>query len=130
MTDYPEHVASYRFAMHPRWLAGHVLVVVVAITMVFLGHWQLTVSEHKGFDLQNFGYALQWWAFAIFGTGFWIRVIHDRGKGIVRKVEPPVVRQPPVAYRRYVMPNRESASDDPELTRYNAYLAGLADDQS
>jgi len=127
---YPEQVASYKFAVHPRWLAGHVLVLVTAATMILLGRWQMTVSESKGFDLQNFGYAFQWWAFSIFGTGLWVRIIRDRGRGIERKVEPPVVREETVAYRRYVMPNRETASDDPELARYNAYLAGLSDDNS
>ena len=42
------------------------ITVALVVTMVLLGRWQLTVSEHKHFGLQNFGYALQWWAFSAF----------------------------------------------------------------
>jgi hypothetical protein len=45
--------------------------------MVLLGRWQLTVSNEKHFSLQNFGYALQWWAFSAFTLFFWIRLIRD-----------------------------------------------------
>ena len=126
-------MASYWFVVHPRWLAGHVLVLAAAFVMTLLGRWQMVVSESKHFDLQNFGYALQWWAFSVFAIGFWLRILRDQGRaraGLdVKKPEPRVVREQVVAYRRYVMPNRETATDDPELARYNAYLAGLADDQ-
>lgn len=123
-------MASYRFVWHPKWLAGHVLVLVVAAAMVGLGRWQMIVSDSKGFDLQNFGYALQWWAFSIFGVGFWIKLIRDRGRPKsdaepAPRPEPRAVATPAVAYRRYVMPQQADAADDPELARYNAYLADL-----
>ena len=53
------------------------LVWAAAVTMVLLGRWQLTVSNRKHFDLQNFGYALQWWAFSVFAVLFWLRVMRD-----------------------------------------------------
>ncbi|MGH8860132.1 MAG: hypothetical protein ACRDVG_02665 [Jatrophihabitantaceae bacterium] len=121
---------SYRFAWHPVWLAGHVLVLAAAVTMVFLGHWQLTVSEGKGFSLQNFGYALQWWAFSVAAIFLWWRVLRDRAHpGSARPSgEPPApVEQHPVAYRRYVMPSNAATTDDPELDRYNDYLRSLED---
>ena len=124
---------SYRFAWHPRWIAGHVLVLAAAVTMVFLGHWQLTVSEHKGFSLQNFGYALQWWAFSLFSLVIWARIIRDRGRGRPASPEPPPapVVDEPVAYRRYVMPTVPALDEaDPELARYNAYLASLSEQAS
>ncbi|HEY2298931.1 MAG TPA: hypothetical protein VGL39_09410 [Jatrophihabitantaceae bacterium] len=117
---------SYRFAWHPRWLAGHVIVLAAAVTMVLLGRWQLTVSEHKGFSLQNFGYALQWWAFTAAALVIWGRIVRDRAHGEpVTRSQPPAEEQRPVAYRRYVMPTAVDSTDDPELERYNAYLRSL-----
>ncbi len=120
---------SYRFAGSPRWLAGHLAVLAGVIAMVLLGHWQLTVSERKGFSLQNFGYALQWWAFSIFALALWAKILRDRS----RSDGPPVAETPagavePVAYRRYVMPqSADGPGDDvdPEQAAYNAYLASL-----
>jgi DNA-binding transcriptional regulator of glucitol operon len=125
-------------------VAGHVLVLAAAVAMVFLGHWQLTVSERKGFSLQNFGYAFQWWAFSIFAVGFWIKIVRDAvivrppagsagSAGLAgssvgsQSAEAAAVPEGPVAYRRYVMPNQPPDLDDPEIVRYNAYLAALAE---
>lgn len=94
--------------------------------MMLLGHWQLTVSERKHFSLQNFGYALQWWAFGLFTLGFWLRVMHDKAVGRTPP-QPPAVGEEPVAYRRYVPPNRAEADTDPTTAAYNAYLASLAE---
>jgi DNA-binding transcriptional regulator of glucitol operon len=122
--------ASYRFVAHPRWLLGHVVVLAAAVVMVLLGHWQLTVSERKGFSIQNFGYALQWWAFAIAALYIWVRVIRDRGRPASQQSQPAAPEpagDEPVAYRRYVMPTEVDTADDPELSRYNAYLRSLGD---
>jgi len=122
--------ASYRFAAHPRWLLGHVVVLAAAVVMVLLGHWQLTVSDHKGFSLQNFGYALQWWAFSIAAIFIWVRVIRDRARPASQQSQPAApdpARDEPVAYRRYVMPTDVETPDDPELSRYNAYLRSLGE---
>jgi DNA-binding transcriptional regulator of glucitol operon len=117
---------SYRFAWHPRWLAGHVVVLAASVTMVYLGHWQLTVSEDKGFSLQNFGYALQWWAFSIAALVIWTRAVRDHARvEPLTRPEPPAATSAPVAYRRYVMPTAVDNGDDPELARYNAYLRSL-----
>ena len=122
---------SYRFAWHPVWLAGHVLVLAASVTMVLLGHWQLTVSEHKGFSLQNFGYALQWWAFSVAAVFLWVRIIRDRADPVraettrSQRTPPTPLPSEPVAYRRYVMPTSDDTDDDPELARYNQYLRSL-----
>jgi hypothetical protein len=63
------------------WLALHVFVWAAAVAMVFLGRWQLSVSNSKHFDLQNFGYALQWWAFSAFAVFFWLRTMRDAWRG-------------------------------------------------
>jgi len=130
-----------RSATSPRWVALHLLTLAAVITMVLLGRWQLDVSNSKHFNLQNFGYALQWWAFSVFALVMWVRVVRDGG--LIREDAPalganeaPVQHRAedardepkPVEYRRYVMPTRADATraDDPTLGAYNDYLAGLA----
>ena len=51
--------------LKPRWLALHLFIAAIAVAMVLLGRWQLHVSNTKHFDLQNFGYAVQWFALAL-----------------------------------------------------------------
>ncbi len=62
-----------RTFLTPRWLLLHLLAWAMAVAMTLLGRWQLGVSNTKHFDPQNFGYALQWWAFAAFVLFFWVR---------------------------------------------------------
>lgn len=130
-----------RFALSPGWVAFHVITVVLAVTMILLGRWQLDVSDSKHFDLQNFGYALQWWAFSLFTVGMWARLLTDTRRR--REEAEPVagsqsepaeghaVEPEPVAYRRYVMPQSSDApapAADTEHAAYNDYLARLAAD--
>jgi hypothetical protein len=135
---------SYRFVLAPRWVIGHLLVLAAAVTMGFLGHWQLDVSNAKHFSLQNFGYALQWWAFTLFVGGMWVRVLRDALRrpsepdpaaagepesAASQPAEPPAAGEPPVAYRRYVMPQSADSpvvAGDSEQAAYNDYLAKLA----
>jgi DNA-binding transcriptional regulator of glucitol operon len=122
----------YRFAWHPKWVLGHLLVLAAVITMIFLGHWQLAVSNRKHFSLQNFGYALQWWAFCLFALGFWAKILRDQAKRrhaspASQAVAPQTGPAAQEAYRRYVMPTAAVDETDPELARYNAYLAALAE---
>ena len=135
--------SAYQFARAPRWVAGHLLVLALAVTMVLLGRWQLDVSNSKHFSLQNFGYALQWWAFATFTLIMWARLMRDRARArpahlshntepvpVISPVEVPVPQPPqPVAYRRYVMPQSKDApaqAEDAVHAAYNDYLAKLA----
>jgi DNA-binding transcriptional regulator of glucitol operon len=125
--------ATVRIFLAPRWLVFHLVVWVVAVTMVLLGRWQLDVSNRKHFYWQNFGYAIQWWLFTAFALFVWIRVMQHRvhppeektaGTGLVLaprgqlvpRVGPAhLALQEPVAgetvvYRGYVMPQ---SSDGP-----------------
>lgn len=113
----------------PRWLAGHLLVLAAVVTMVLLGRWQLDVSNAKHFNIQNFGYALQWWIFSLAAMwGYWKLLRDNAGSPVVQEEAPPVV-EAPVEYRRYVPPQAVdrsgTAEDDDVLTNYNAYLASL-----
>jgi len=117
----------------PRWVALHVVVWAAVVTMVLLGRWQLTVSNRKHFDLQNFGYTLQWWAFSAFLVLLWLRIMRDAWRppnvpaggaqlvlrsGQVDRTEGAArvgrgylsapggeAGQAPVVYRGYLMPN-------------------------
>ncbi len=129
MTD-PQR--GYRFAGTPRWLGAHLLVFAGVVGMGLLGHWQLDVSERKGFSLQNFGYALQWWAFSLFAIVFWAKILRDRARGSSPAPAPPPAAAEPVTYRRYVMPQSTDGAPhgvDTELAAYNAYLAALDERQ-
>jgi hypothetical protein len=111
------------------------------LAMVLLGRWQLNVSNKKHFSLQNFGYALQWWAFSLFVFAMWARILLDRGRhprateagdpyraGGLPDPEPATSPDQPVAYRRYVMPQSgspQAPAADPEHAAYNDYLARL-----
>ena len=126
-------LSRFRFALRPGWLLWHLFTVAAVTTMILLGRWQLHVSESKGFSLQNFGYSIQWWLFSAFGLFLWWRVVRDaarRQAGAAAASDTPAqpasTTQEPVAYRRYVMPTTPQPTDDPMLTAYNEYLAGLA----
>jgi DNA-binding transcriptional regulator of glucitol operon len=129
--------------LSPGWLALHFVAVALVVTMVLLGRWQLDVSNAKHFNLRNFGYALQWWAFGAFILLMWARVVRDaRSRGPVpdpaagaasQDAEPGSGAEESVAYRRYVMPESATApaiAADAEHAAYNAYLAQLADNAS
>jgi DNA-binding transcriptional regulator of glucitol operon len=125
----------FSFALRPGWVLFHLIVVAVSVTMVLLGRWQLRVSEHKHFSIQNFGYAIQWWLFTAFALLLWWRVLRDaaRRRAIPAETsetlaEPTPVPTEQVAYRRYVMPpaRQPSVDDDPVRVAYNDYLASLA----
>jgi len=130
-----------RFALSPGWLVLHLITVALVVTMVLLGRWQLHVSEAKHFSIQNFGYALQWWAFSLFVLTMWARIMRDAGRRSSetpagqayragRSLQPGPLTDPdqPVAYRRYVMPQSgvsPAPAADPEHAAYNDYLTRL-----
>ncbi|MEP6600146.1 MAG: hypothetical protein ABJB98_12010 [Actinomycetota bacterium] len=134
------------FALHPRWLALHALVAAACVTMVLLGRWQWQVAQHRHGAVQNYSYALQWWAFTVFALVMWVHVLRDARRadepqpvgvgdnplpaGVGDKPRPADGAAEPVAYRRYVMPQSTSSgtrSMDPELAAYNDYLRALSD---
>ena len=125
---------GYRFLTAPRWVIGHVVVLALAVTMILLGRWQLDVSNAKHFSLQNFGYALQWWAFTICGVLLWMRIMRDAKRhrddpsAASQQAQAIAAAAAPVAYRRYVMPQSRdlpALAQDNEQAAYNDYLARL-----
>jgi hypothetical protein len=105
--------------------------------MVLLGRWQWRVAHVHDGSIQNYAYAFQWWAFAVFAVFMWLRVIHDAtpparatGDGAAAASATPGPSEPAeVPYRRYVMPSSTTSPPvavDAEHAAYNAYLARLA----
>lgn len=110
-----------RRLLAPRWLLGHVAVVVLAVLFLRLGLWQWhrAVATRSA---QSLGYSLQWPLFAAFGVAVWVRICRD-------VVRPPAQSTPAKPARR---PAPEPApadpvtdEEDPELAAYNRYLAQL-----
>lgn len=121
-------VRRFRFAFAPRWIALHVLVLAACVVMVLLGRWQWHVAHVHHGDVRNYAYAFQWWAFTGFALFMWLRVLHDVSTPDV-PAPTPAQSEPPMAYRRYVMPQHSTSTPvatDGEHARYNAYLRDLA----
>lgn len=139
-------LSRLRFALSPGWLVVHLTTIALVVAMVLLGRWQLNVSDAKHFSLQNFGYAVQWWAFSLFVLTMWARILRDTGRrssataagdayraGRTPGLEPHPDPDQPVAYRRYVMPQSGAGpapAGDSEHAAYNDYLARLDTDSS
>ncbi len=141
---------SWVALLRPRWLVTHAVLIGAAVGMVFLGRWQLHVSEGNGFALQNVSYVVQWWVFAAFSVCFWAKLIRDarrpppeasstsgevvlRGSSVVRTGPANLVRtegDAPVAYRGYVLPDSSTAPHrsygDDHHNAYNDYLWQLS----
>lgn len=122
----------YVFALRPGWIVLHVFTVAAVVAMILLGRWQWDVSQRKHFDLQNFGYSIQWWLFSAFALFLWWRIVRDAARRRAGEATGTTLAEParqpeePVTYRRYVMPATPQTTDDPALAAYNEYLAGLA----
>ena len=109
----------------PKWLLLHLCTVAACCAMIWLGHWQWTAARRHHGEIRNYAYALQWWAFTGFAGLMWCRVIRDYRRPDEPVLEAPVRSAAPryLAYRAPIpLPD-----DDPERTRFNAYLASLRD---
>ena len=112
-----------------RWLALHLLTMVLVAACGALTWWQFTRAQ--GGNARSLGYAFQWPAFAIFTIGVWIWLCRD-----AIRTEPYVVPEPPMSPGRLaddvVLPPVRSAApapvldDDPVLAEYNRMLARRA----
>jgi hypothetical protein len=139
-----------RFVFAPRWVAGHVTVIVIVVTCLFLGRWQWGVSQHTH-SLQNMAYALQWPMFAVFFAVMWWRMLRlecrkldgefdeeldeefdeeepeaseaGRAPADARPARPDGEK---AAARQKPVPAVEETDEDAELAAYNRMLAELA----
>jgi DNA-binding transcriptional regulator of glucitol operon len=127
--------------LRPRWLATHVVLLGACALMILLGRWQWDVAASGGSgegSLLNYGYALQWWAFAGFAVFIWSRLMRDeRRRRAVAQGRLPASQGPdarraraelpkPTPYRGYAMPQMaQMRQSDPDLIAYNEYLGAL-----
>jgi DNA-binding transcriptional regulator of glucitol operon len=112
-----------RRLLTPRWIAWHVLMVVLVAGMLALAAWQL--SRAAGGNMLSWGYTAQWPIFAGFVVFIWAREVRRVWRGPEPAPPPPAITagaRRPVVTRRVATPD---PADDPELTAYNRYLAWL-----
>jgi hypothetical protein len=138
--------------LSPRWLAFHLLVLVLAAAFLGLGWWQLRRATSG--NTLSWGYALQWPVFAGFTVFVWYRTLRDTmrppgsrdssghpdgrqrgsdqpgGAGAARTAQAAAGRRP--AFPVPDLPARPAPApvaedEDPELAAYNRYLAALAE---
>jgi DNA-binding transcriptional regulator of glucitol operon len=100
------------------------LVILAACGCLALGWWQWTRFESNSGTFQNLGYALQWPFFA----GF---CVYAYRKFVRYEEAPPATADTSKSeIPAGLLPERPTApstrDDDPELQKYNAYLAELA----
>lgn len=124
------YARGVRRLVSPLWLLWHTFAAAAVVAMVFLGRWQLHRAFHTH-SVQNYGYAGEWWLFALFGVGFWVKTVREAvrpagaaGPAAAWYAESPVAaRALPIPAARAPLP---SVEDDPEVAAYNDYLAYLA----
>ena len=112
------------------WLAGHAFVVLAVAAFCLLGWWQWERAHEASGGMQNFGYALQWPAFAIMLLAVWVKSMRDELKpgskeGDQRRALSRRETQPSsgisLASRQH--PASYADEDDEELAAYNRYLS-------
>jgi DNA-binding transcriptional regulator of glucitol operon len=138
-----------RFVFAPRWVFGHVLVVVAVASCLLLAQWQWGRAEITH-SLQNMAYALQWPLFAVFFAVSWWRMLRLESRRLDEEAadavadsesdadpaQPSRASQPEPAQPLQLEPARPVVArqapvqadedDDPELAAYNRMLAELA----
>lgn len=118
-----------RTLLAPRWVALHLLTLVLVVAFVRLGWWQLTRAT--GGNALSIGYAFEWPAFAVFTAAVWLWLCRDT----VRKeregepapdVGPSPARVPDDLVLPAAPPPPPDDSDgDPQLAAYNRMLSAL-----
>lgn len=134
---------KHRFLISPGWLVRHALVVVLFVAFLALGWWQISRAENG--NMRSYGYAAEWPLFAGFLIFFWVRIIRieiasrerraaDEQRaaddGVALPAGPTSAEKLEAAFNPWgrsapQQPTR-AAIADPEMDAYNAYLAGLA----
>lgn len=74
-----------RYSLSGRWIAWHLICLILVAFMVGMGVWQWLVATSPAepggppdWNPRNLVYALQWWVFAVFGGWFWYRYLRDQ----------------------------------------------------
>lgn len=147
MTSPTPHPVS-SFAGRSIWLTRRAVVAHLALALWVPGcavaaWWQVGIA--LGGDGLGWVYSVMWPCFAVFGIVFWWFLVHDDpdrlgARGLRRQIAGPAhdlghaqggapaeLPGRPGAGAEEARRLAEAEADDPELARYNAYLAALAD---
>jgi len=106
----------------PRWLGLHALLVVSLLVLGRTGMWQWDKAASGGGSWQNYGYALQWWLFAVFAVFLWVKLILDELDPTRLQKHEQESALPPVQQPAAPAP---ADDEDDELAAYNRYLRTL-----
>lgn len=117
-----------------QWVAAHLLVTVCVVVFPILGWWQWERAHTATGGMQNFGYALQWPAFAIILVCIWIKSMRDElrphrsddRRRTLSKQETRPVQGVSLASKHRPVSEQVADEEDAELAAYNRYLAGRA----
>jgi DNA-binding transcriptional regulator of glucitol operon len=112
-----------RVLLAPRWLLGHLTLLLAVWASVLLSRWQWDRGAAEYGSARNYLYAVQWIVFGALAIYGWGRAVLDQHHGVSRAtVARPVTGGPD----RYVDRPLIDDSDDPELAAWNAMLARKA----
>jgi hypothetical protein len=108
----------------PRWIAWHLVTIVLVAACLALGWWQ--IGRAAGGNALSFGYAFEWPVFALFVIFIWSREVRAARRRPGPEEESPappadLVTRVPVRAR----PAADDADGDPQLRAYNEYLTWL-----
>jgi DNA-binding transcriptional regulator of glucitol operon len=122
-----------------RWLGLHAAMVVIFVSFLALGWWQLTRAE--GGNALSWGYTFEWPLFAGFVVVFWVKMMRDEMRearereagadgadgvpGAATEAEPLTLPAGARARRSQSADQVPDDEQDEELAAYNAYLAQL-----
>ncbi|MCO1599107.1 hypothetical protein M8C17_28525 [Micromonospora sp. RHAY321] len=130
-----------RWLWTPAWIARHVAMVVLVVSFLGLGWWQ--ISRATAGNSLSWGYAVEWPVFAGFVVYVWWREVRLARRNAEAAAEPPtdltdasadaptqaVTAGARPAVRRPVrvarVPAAGEAVEDTDLAAYNHYLSWL-----
>jgi DNA-binding transcriptional regulator of glucitol operon len=113
-----------RVLFRPGWVFRHVAVVILVVSFLALGWWQVTRAVAG--NLLSYAYAVEWPVFAGFTIFVWVKEMRRAMAGEASDT----AEAPTINEAAQTAPARVGAayddSDDPDLAAYNRYLAWLA----
>lgn len=114
-----------------RWLWKHVAAVFCFAICVGGAWWQTDRAGSPTGTWQNAGYAAEWPLFALFVIWAWFRMMQLEARQLAKAETEQQLEQAPETPAPTPAPVLVKAGvkteDDPELNRYNNYLAWLAE---
>jgi len=124
-----------KILLSPGWIARHVLLAGIVAAFWLLSRWQWHRAGHTH-SVQNYGYAVEWVAFAGFVIFFWGRMLVDELRPPARPAADqqnapdvaPELLTPEYGVRPATpsLPKAAAEEEDEELAAYNRQLAWLA----